>query len=379
MMNSTKSEKGSLASLDLKSLLSILREVDPASALARRTRELLTASLENQPPQKIKGTKERKFLTIGTATANDYDGVYFTIQSIRLHHPEILDEVEFLVLDKAPTGPCAEALQDLANWCKNYRYIPYRSAQGTAVRDLLFREAAGEFVLCIDSHVLFVPGSLARFLEYCKHNRTTNDLLQGPLLSDALEALATHFSPKWSHGMYGVWALDERGKDASGPPFEIEMQGLGVFGCRREAWPGFNPRLAGFGGEEGYIHEKIRRGGRTLCLPFLGWMHRFQRPMGIRYNVSWEDRIRNYLLIYDELGLDPTPVMSHFEEFIGSEPARALVAEAKAEIAGPFHCFDAIYCINLDRRRIAGRRCANASQSWEFSARCAGSPPPIRR
>lgn len=39
------------------------------------------------------------------------------------------------------------------------------------------------------------------------------------------------------------------------------MQGLGIFACRRDVWPGFNPRLRGFGGEEGYIHEKFRRAG----------------------------------------------------------------------------------------------------------------------
>jgi hypothetical protein len=78
-------------------------------------------------------------------------------------------------------------------------------------------------------------------------------------------------------------------------------------------------------------------------------MHRFERPMGIPYAPNWADRIRNYLLIHDELGLEPTPVIGHFEEFLGEE-ARPLVKAAQAELAGPFHFFDAIYCINLDRR-----------------------------
>jgi hypothetical protein len=159
------------------------------------------------------------------------------------------------------------------------------------------------------------------------------------------------FKPVWSYAMYGVWGLDERGNDIDSPPFEIEMQGLGVFACRREAWPGFNPRLAGFGGEEGYIHEKIRRaGGRNLCLPSLQWLHRFERPLGLRYGGSgYAERIRNYLLIYDELGLDPAPVINHFAEFVGEAETQPQVQAAQAELAGPFHLFDAIYCINLDR------------------------------
>ncbi len=111
----------------------------------------------------------------------------------------------------------------------------------------------------MDSHVQFVPGSLARLLEFLHEQPDSNDLLQGPLLQDDLKRLSSHFSPVWSNGMYGQWAADERAADVNAAPFEIGMQGLGVFACRRAAWPGFNPRFSGFGGEEGYIHEKIRR------------------------------------------------------------------------------------------------------------------------
>ena len=82
------------------------------------------------------------------------------------------------------------------------------------------------------------------------------------------------------------------------------MQGMGLFACRKDAWPGFNPLFRGFGAEEGYIHEKVRQGGgRTLCLPFLRWMHRFNRPLGAPYPNIWEDRIRNYYIGWRELGL----------------------------------------------------------------------------
>ena len=338
--------------LDLEGCLEILREVDPSSALFRRTRELLDSSLEVQPPiPKPTPHRERKFLTIGMATHDDYDGCYFTIQAIRLYHPEILSDVEFLVLDNNPAGPCARALKALENWAPNYRYIPYRSRQSTASRDLLFREAAGDFVLCVDCHVFFPAGALAKLIAYCRSHPETKDMLSGPLIADDFKPLGMCFDPVWSSGMFGVWGTDERGLDTDAPPFDIGMQGLGAFACRREAWPGFNPRLAGFGGEEGYIHEKIRRaGGRNLCLPFLRWMHRFERPVGPRYAVSYADRIRNYLLIYDELGLDPTLAIQHFTEFLGAKESRALVEAAQAELASPFHFFDAIYCINLDRQ-----------------------------
>jgi GR25 family glycosyltransferase involved in LPS biosynthesis len=72
--------------------------------------------------------------------------------------------------------------------------------------------------------------------------------------------------------------------------------------------------------------------------------------MGIWYSCNWADRIRNYLLIHDELGLDPEPVIRHFEEFLGKDTAQAMIRTVQAELTSPFHFFDAIYCIDLDRQ-----------------------------
>ena len=147
----------------------------------------------------------------------------------------------------AACGPCAAELKALEKWIDGYRYVPWNRTAGTSVRDIVFREANAEYVLCVDSHVLIVPGALRKLLDYLLDNPETRDLLQGPLLYDDLRTVSTHMEPRWSCGMYGVWGTDERAADLNAPPFEIVMQGLGVFGCRRSAWPGFNPRLRGFG------------------------------------------------------------------------------------------------------------------------------------
>lgn len=337
--------------LDLAEALEILREADPSSAIYRSCRDLLDAKLEVRPPIP-RATKrgEEKFFTIGAAVHDDYDGLYFTIQAIRLYHPEILDHVEFLVIDNNPAGRCAQSLKNLESRVPSYRYVPYPRRQSTALRDLIFREAAGEFVLCIDCHVFFPAGALADLIDYCRRHRDTNDLLQGPLLWDDLK-LSTHFDPVWLEGQlfHGSWGLDPRGSDTEAPPFEIGMMGLGAFACRRGAWPGLNPRLNGFGGEEGYLHEKFRRNGaRCLCLPFFRWTHRFQRPMGVPYPVTYEDRARNYLITYGELGWDPEPVIRHLEKCVGEEKARSLIEPVQAEISSPFHVFDEAWCINVD-------------------------------
>ena len=57
---------------------------------------------------------EKKF-TIGMATYDDYDGVYFSIQSIRLCNPEIMNDVEFVIIDNNPESSHAKALKHFSN------------------------------------------------------------------------------------------------------------------------------------------------------------------------------------------------------------------------------------------------------------------------
>src|SRR5581483_11068574 len=224
------------------------------------------------PPATPRG--EARKLTIGMATYDDYDGAYFSAQAIRLYHPEVRDDTEILIIDNHPDGRCSAALKRLDQKIPGCRYVPMQARCGTAVRDLVFSEASGAYVLCLDSHVLVQPGAIKRLLAYFEQDPLTNDLLQGPLLNDSQKKVMTHFHPEWRNGMYGYWATDERGVDPEAPPFEIPMQGLGLFACRKAAWRGFNPLFRGFGGEEGYIHEKFRQAGaRSLCLPFLRWLH----------------------------------------------------------------------------------------------------------
>jgi hypothetical protein len=273
-------------------------------------------------------------LTIGMATYDDYDGVYFTLQALRLYHPEAVAEVEFIVIDNHPDGVCAEPLKALENYIPNYRYIPEQARSGTSVKSRVFDEAVGEFVLCMDSHVFVLPGAVKKLLQYFADHPATPDLLHGPLLYDDLAGLSTHFHPQWRGGMYGTWDNSGLADDPDAPPFEIPMQGMGLFACRRATWPGFNQAFRGFGGEEWYIHEKFRRaGGRILCLPFLRWVHRFARPTGVPYRNTLEDRMWNYLVGFHELGLPTDEMEAHFRELIGEPKAGAIIERLKQELA----------------------------------------------
>lgn len=244
-------------------------------------------------------------LTIGMAVYDDFSGVYFTLQALRLYHPK----VELIVVDNKGD----DRLKNwLGYWCKPVRYIKANEVIGTSYpRDKVFHEANGEWVICIDSHVMLVPGAVDSFIAWTLMNPDCVDLLQGPMLYDNLTACTTHMKPVWRSEMFGIWSEPEFTEKLPSEPFEIPMHGLGLFGCRKDAWLGFNSSFNGFGGEEGYIHEKYRKAGRkTLCLPFLQWLHLFESSRAYPLNV--QDRIRNYILGWTELGLDTAPISEHF-------------------------------------------------------------------
>lgn len=257
-------------------------------------------------------------LTVGMAVYDDFDGVYFSVQALRLMHAEAMPEVEIVVVDNHPDSPHGKAVQTFLGWVRgdvhSARYVPMPEPVGTsAPRDRVFREAAGKAVLCMDSHVLPAPGSIKRLLDYYQANPGTRDLLSGPMLYDDLKGFSTHFEDVWRGEMWGTWGTDPRANNPNAEPFEIPAQGLGLFTCRKDAWLGFNPNFRGFGGEEWYYHTKVRQSGaKCLCLPFLRWGHRFGRPAGVQYPLTRWNKVRNYVLGHRELGLSLDRIYQHF-------------------------------------------------------------------
>jgi hypothetical protein len=299
-------------------------------ALAFVARGLPRRHTRTEPPDRRAPSLIRPApaLTIGMATYDDFDGVYFTLQALRMYHD--LDDTELLVVDNYGCPHTRDLVRDWANGT----YLLADDVVGTAApKDLVFRKASGVAVLCCDSHVLFPPGVIARLKRYYREHPDCVDLLQGPLVYDDGRQVSSHFEPVWRDQMWGVWATDPRAFDPESEPFEIPMQGLGAFSCRSEAWPGFHPGFRGFGGEEGYLHEKFRRAGaQCLCLPWFRWMHRFGRPRGIPYPLTIDDKLRNYLLGHTELGLDLAPVLAHFAAYLPTERIAEITAEATGRI-----------------------------------------------
>lgn len=271
-------------------------------------------------------------LTIGMPVHSDFDGTFFSVQALRLFHREALGRVQILVVDGNPQSPHGLAT---ARFCANagpsVKYLPAPEANGTAqTKELVFTHAQTEFVMCMDCHVLLEPGAVSQLISFLETDE--GNLLQGPMVYDDLKTISTHMDQVWRGGMLGIWGTDERGRNPESPPFEIKAQGMGVFACRKDAWPSFHPLFKGFGGEECYIHEKFRqKGKKTLCLPFLRWSHRFGRPDGIPYPNILEDRIFNYVVGHLELGLEIQPIYDHFKDQLDPQDlTRTMEASAQA-------------------------------------------------
>ena len=343
-------------------------------------------------------------LTFGMATIEDYDGVYFTLQAFRMYHEPILKslgwDVEYIVVDNKPDSKSSPHVKRLVEYWIKGRYIEMPRPEGTTQsRNRIFTEATGDVVMCVDSHILLLPGAIESLVEYYQDFPLSPHLLSGPLMVDDLKTPNTHFDDVWRSEMWGIWGraweckgfYKDTGRDdqttpcrlhftviptakgnwphrlemnprpfythnglptcprcgltfpkESSPealkaegyidlayttrPFEIPGQGLGLFACRKDAWLGFNENFTGFGGEELYIHTKYRQAGhKALCIPELKWAHRFGRPLGHPYHPTRHQKVRNYILGHQELGLSLDRLKEHF---VGSKLLPEQVWEA---------------------------------------------------
>lgn len=258
---------------------------------------------------------------------------------------------------------------------EKFRVIDLIDSKGTScTRNKIIEEANTDFVLVMDCHVVLCPvvETLDKLFNFIDTYPNTKNLYQGPLIHDNLKSSSTHFNDEWGAQMWGRWGsawsckcnktnfsvinknnkcefidlvnqnqikdcnycyttlpeeilfsgheriltnlgMSKLGADPESDQFEIFSQGLGLFFTAKKHWLKFNEHCRGFGGEECYIHEKYRKAGRrTMCLPFLKWLHRFARPDGVKYELTAENKVRNYILEFTELGLDLSRIYQHF-------------------------------------------------------------------
>lgn len=255
-------------------------------------------------------------ITVGTAVYDDFDGLYFTVQAIRFAMPDRIRDIDFVIIDNNPNSDHGKVSKKFAESIGAV-YIPFTEYSATTVKGKVFDHADTDYVLYLDSHVLLQDGSINRLFSYLNYADPKKELIHGVLCGDDGCILSTHMNPVWRGHMLGTWTKAKRDLRTEAEAFEIPCHGMGLFCCHRDFWPGFHPDMRGFGGEEGYIHEKVRmRGGKVVCLPGLRWMHKFKRVGGAKYMLRTVDKCRNYIIGFKELGLKIDQIRKHFGEAV---------------------------------------------------------------
>ena len=220
----------------------------------------------------------RPRLTIGMAHHTDFHGLYFTIQSLRLNSPEIMRQVEFVVVDNSPGTRHSEMIKgllaNLNGTVAGVQYVEMTSPEGTSPsRNKIFEVATGDYVLVLDCHVLLAPDALESLLRYYAEFPETNDIVSGPLFFDNLQSLATHFGNVWRGEMLGIWETawqcncsvekgtrfaGEEGPNGEFIARDLTMERREIDGCHNcgESFP-FVMRDGNFMGLQWVGHEKV--------------------------------------------------------------------------------------------------------------------------
>jgi hypothetical protein len=307
---------------------------------------------------------------------------------------DLLDKIEFVIVDNSYNSPHSDMLKRFATESLAPLVYDVYDEEGSAkVKNRIIEKSNSPFVLVLDCHVLLCPvvNTMEKIINFIDENQDTEDLFYGPLVQDRLSVSFPFFKKKWSNGMWGTWQLGMRCRcgsfyffaenfevfdsvkqikhtkcphcdlsfedddlDLENPesyykflkkeeceftcllnsdrPFEIWAQGTGCFLTKKDSWLGYNKLLQGFGGEEGYIAEKYRKNGRKVyCLPFLKWLHRFEKPSGVYYNTGNTSKARNYVLGLSEIDCPLHETYEHFVQDLELDPLlfQSFVNEAR--------------------------------------------------
>lgn len=281
--------------------------------------------------------------TIGIPCFDQPGTLWATITALRCMHAEQIRDCEILVVNDNPRSALGKLISEevpkmTGNDCR-VRCVESLDRSGTySARNRVFDEAEGEFVLCLDSHVIVALGGLASLFKHFAADPLSRDLVSGPVMYSSLKHCGTHYQDGFRRGMFGKWGTDPRANHRvpmnelpGGEPFEIESMGIGLFACRKETFPRFHEAFRGFGGGEWYLHEKNRRqGGRSVCLPDLRWPHYFWKESK-PYSPVWYDRVRNEVIGRQELGESIDPIYDHFvageKQYISAKDWEWLIAD----------------------------------------------------
>ena len=108
-----------------------------------------------------------KLLSIGMATYDDYDGVFFSIQSLRMFH-DICNtyKVEFIVLDSNSSSEHSKLCKSFVENNVKGKYVEDSGVTSSFNKYKIVDHASGKYVLIIDCHVLIENNGINNLINY---------------------------------------------------------------------------------------------------------------------------------------------------------------------------------------------------------------------
>lgn len=281
---------------------------------------------------------EKRKLTIGMLAIDDFDGIYHTIQTIRLYHPEVLDEIEIIVVDNNPTGHHALMTQDFMKKCLlevASRYVSFSYRVGSLLKEKIYQYADTPYILCVDPGVSFVSGSLRKLIDFFERGEDNGNIIQGPMIESSLNDCWTHLTEEWNGISYGKFAMDDRLLNPDAKPFEISHMTLSAFACRKDSWINFPQTFYANSSkaEDFYIHKKAKQMGKvTMCLPFFKWIGKTKKTSGTNFSNTLDVVLENYITAHLYLKIDTKDLKNAFKHLYTEEKFNELESKTKNRI-----------------------------------------------
>lgn len=221
-----------------------------------------------------------KKLTIGITHFGNYCAIHSTIQSIRLYHSDILDDIEIIVLDSHPMNSDGDQLKLslLSNEVCGIpiRYIADNKCKGTASKQMIIDYVSTPYFLCVESGTLLLAGSIKKLIQYFDENVDDSfGIVQGVEFDFSLNNYITHTNFIWNNGVYGIDTKDINAEVSSNRPFSVNGARLNTFAGRIDKVKNiklFNERFLANSSEMDnlYCDKVLRQHGFSVgCLPFL--------------------------------------------------------------------------------------------------------------
>lgn len=310
-------------------------------------------------------------LTIGIIVSDDYHSLYYSLYNLLLHQD--IQDTQLIVINNGLRNQHNTLVEQEVKQHPFIKYIKLDEPSGNSLaKNTLFKEANGDFVLCLDARVMLCENVIKCVKDHINSHPDSKDLVSGPLVFKDCMNFSTHQTEVWSNGVLGVWTKAWKhpsqditfiAKSRDGTPeskcqfvelnsgielppiitsipyhqhrqalhgmkcgqpgldmnnlFQVPMINTSVFLCRKDIWPGLPEGFSAFDTDAYYLARKVGgAGGKCTCLGGLKFIYKQHSP---NYTIEpmFLNKMKDCILVHTELDLPMDEAKAHFIDKLG--------------------------------------------------------------